>query len=251
MKFVGEDEAGARTRLGENAIVVVQQRVGAGNHMAESAEIFFGEPALHGGEYAGDLAATAQHLGVVENILGFRDAGDGNFPTLEALDVLGVFFRRDQFIVTAADEIQQVVQELGNIGGADVMFQAQFADAAAQVDPEILVVEDAEIFVDALKQVKAVVVEGGGIHLFAAEKFADAVAHFVGRISRVSKGEDLVGVGVALAHQTLDAVSENRSLACAGARNHEHGSVDVLDGFALALVGNKGRRAANRFRRRH
>ncbi len=93
--------------------------------------------------------------------------------------------------------------------------------------------------------------ERGGIYLFAAEKFADAVAHFVSGISSVGEGKDLVGVSVSLANQAFDAMSENRSLASACTCEHEHGSVDMLDGFALALVGNKGRGAANRFRRGH
>ncbi len=127
--------------------------MGAGDHVAEGAKIFFGEPALHRGEYAGNLAAAAEHFGVVENVLGSRHAWDGNFLALEAFDVVGILFGRDQFVVTAADEIQQVVQELGDVGGANVMFEPQVANAAAQVDPEILVVEDAEIFVNALQQV--------------------------------------------------------------------------------------------------
>ena len=85
LKFVGEDEAGARTRLGENAFIIVQQGMRARDHVAEGAEIFFLQPALHGGEYAGDLAAAAQHFFVVENVLGFHDARDGDFFALEAL----------------------------------------------------------------------------------------------------------------------------------------------------------------------
>ena len=83
------------------------------------------EPALHGGEYAGNLAAAAENLGVIEDVLGFRNARDGNFFALQAFHVLRVLFGRDQFVVAAADELQQVVQELGNIGGADVVFEMQ------------------------------------------------------------------------------------------------------------------------------
>ena len=80
----------------------------------------------------------------------FATRGMGTSSRSRRSHVLGVFFGRDQFVVAAADKLQQVVQELGDIGGADVVFEMQFADAAAQVDPEILVVENAEVFVDAL-----------------------------------------------------------------------------------------------------
>ncbi len=147
LKFVGQDEAGAGTRLGQNIFIAMQQGMRARDHVAEGAEILFLQPALHGGEDAGDLAAAAQNLGILEDVLGFHDARHGNFAAFQALDVSRVFFGRDQFVVAAADELQQVVQELGNVGGADVVLEMQLANAAAQVDPEIFFVEDAEILV--------------------------------------------------------------------------------------------------------
>src|ERR1035441_5375122 len=164
---------------------------------------------LHGREYAGDLAAAAQDLLVIENDLGFHDARDGNLFALQSLHVLGILFRRDQFVVAAADKLQQVVQELGDIGGADVVLKAQFANAAAQIDPEIFIVEDTEILVDTLQHVEAGVVEGGGVHFPAANQLAHAVAHLLGGIDGVGQREDLVRLGVAFADQALDAVSQD------------------------------------------
>ena len=225
--------------------------MGASDHVAEGTQIFFGEPALHGGEYTGDLTAAAEHLRVVKDIFGLRDARDRNLFALQAFDVLRVLLGGDQFVVAAAHEIQQVVQELGNISRANVVFEVQFADAAAQVNPQILVVEDTEIFVDALEHVETIVVEGGGVHLLAAQQFAKAVAHFIGCISRIGEGQDLVGVSVSLADQALNALSQDGSLASASARDHQHGSMDVLDGFALAIVGSKRSGTGVRLRRRH
>src|SRR3984885_6502913 len=100
--------------------------MGAANHVAEGTEIFFGEPTLHGGEYVGNLTTATEHLGVIEDVLGFRDPRDGNFPALQAFHVLGILFGGDQFVVASAHKLQQVVQELGNIGGADIVTGAGF-----------------------------------------------------------------------------------------------------------------------------
>ena len=49
--------------------------------------------------------------------------------------------------MTPAHKLEQIIEELPDVGGANVMLKMQVANAAAQVDPEIFVVEDAEIFV--------------------------------------------------------------------------------------------------------
>ena len=153
--------------------------------------------------------------------------------------------------MASAHKLQQVVQELGNIGGADIVLEVQFADAASQVDPEIFVVEDTEIFVDSLEHVEAVVVEGGGVHFLAAQQLAHPIAHFVGGVLGVGERKDLVGIGVALSDQPLNALGQDRSLTCACARHYQHGSVDMLDSFALAIVCNEWSGTEVRLRRRH
>ena len=109
LEFVGEDETGARTGLGEHALVGVQQGMRARDHVAEGAEIFFLQPALHCREHPSDLAAATQDFGVVEGRFRLHDARNRDFVAFEALDVLGVFFWCDEFVVTAADKLQQVV----------------------------------------------------------------------------------------------------------------------------------------------
>ena len=89
----------------------------------------------------------------------------------------------------------------------------QVANAAAQVDPEVFVVENAEIFVHTLQQCQAVIVKRGGLDDLAPEQSADAVAHFVCGIDRIGEGKDFVRMGVTFPDQLLDAVGENGSLA--------------------------------------
>ena len=47
---------------------------------------------------------------------------------------------------------------------------------------------------------------------------------------------------VAFSDQALDAVGQDRSLAGPSAGNHQHRSVDVLDGFVLAIIWKKRRK---------
>ena len=61
--------------------------------------------------------------------------------------------------------------------------------------------------------------------------------HLLGRILGISDGKDLIGPGVAFADQMGDTPGEDGGLACARAGNDQHRSVDVFDGFALALIG--------------
>ena len=177
--------------------------------------------------------------------------GIGNFLALETFDVLRVFFGRNQFVVAAADELQQVVEKLGDVGRADVMLEMQFADASTQVDPKIFVVEDAEVLVLALEEVEAVVVKGGSMNALTAEQFLDTIAHFGGGVVGVCQGEYLIGTRMALTNQTLNTMGQHRRLARARAGDHEHRTVDVLNGFALPIVWGERRRAGVRLHRRH
>ena len=67
----------------------------------------------------------------------------------------------------------------------------------------------------------------------------DAVAHFRGRIIGVSKREDFVGASVALFYQASNTARQNRGLAGSCAGEDEHRPMQMLDGFALALIGIK------------
>ena len=251
LKFVGENETGLRPRFGQNRFVVVQQCMRSRDHVAEGTEILFLQPALHRREHAGDLAAAAQNLLVLECDFRLHNTWDRDFLAFEAIHVLGVFFRRDQFVVTAADKIEQIVQKLADVGGADVVLEMQFANAAAKVDPEIFVVEDAEVFVDALEQFEAVVVKGRGVYFPAANQLADAVTHLAGGVDGIGQREDLVRLGMTFVDQALDTVGQDRGLAGARAGDHQHRSVNVLDGFSLAIIWSERNGAGIRLRWGH
>ena len=85
--------------------------------------------------------------------------------------------------------------------------ERQDADPAAQVNPQVFVVEDAEVLVPALEQFEAVVVEGGGMYPFtAAQQLAHALAHLDCGIPGVGEGKYLVGLSMTFADQTLNPV---------------------------------------------
>ena len=214
----------------------MQQCVRPGDHVAEGAEIFFLQPALHCGKHAGNFATAAQDFFVIKVILRLHHPWHGYLAALQAFDVLRVFLRRYQFIVTSAHKLQQVVQKLADIRGADVMLQMKLAHAAAQIDPEILVIEDAEIPVHTFQQVKAVIVESSCVYLVAAHQFSQSLAHFRGRIDGISERQNFVRLGVAFADEAFNAVREDGSLTRTSASHYQHGAIHMFDGLPLAVV---------------
>jgi len=98
-----------------------------------------------------------------------------------------------------AHELEQVFEKLAYFSGSDVVLEIEAADAFAEEDVEVVVVEDFEGTVVALQDVEAVVVERVGLGVFgrgAGE--LDALLHFSGGVLGVGEGEDFFGLGVAL-----------------------------------------------------
>ena len=93
--------------------------------------------------------------------------------------------------------------------------------------------------------------EGSGLNDFSAEQFANTAVHLYGCVDSVGEGENLVGAGMALLNELLDAVSKDRSLSGAGAGDHEHRPMDVLDGLFLVVIRNEWSSTEIRLRRRH
>jgi len=141
--------------------------------------------------------------------------------------------------MTTAEESQQITAKLSHIRGADVVLQVKIVNSLAEKDPEIFFVEDGKLFSRANQQVIAVVVKCGGMNLLA-EKRADALAHLASGGHGVGEGEHFVGPGVALLNETGDAVDQDRGFAGAGAGHDEHRPANMLNGFALAIVGEEG-----------
>ena len=139
------------------------------------------------------------------------------------------------------DKLQQIGEKLPHIGGANKIFQPQIADSAAQINPQILFVEHAEILVRAFEQVEAVIVKRRGMNRFPAEQLAQALAHLGSRIIRIGEGQNLVRLRMPIANQARNAMGQNRSLPRARAGHHEHRPADMFDGFALAVVRDERR----------
>ena len=131
------------------------------------------------------------------------------------------------------------------------MLKMKIAHAAAEVDPEIFLVENAEILVNALEQAQTVIVERRRLHFFATQQLAHPLLHLLGGVDGVGESQNLVGLGMTLADQAFNAVGENGSLAGARAGDDQHGATHVFDSLALAIVGSEGSGTGVRLRRRH
>jgi len=59
----------------------------------------------------------------------------GQFAALESLHVLGVFLRPNQLVVAPPHEVEQIVEELRDIGSAYEIVQVEIRKALPEVDP--------------------------------------------------------------------------------------------------------------------
>ncbi len=140
--------------------------------------------------------------------------------------------------MTAAHEVQQVMQKLADVGRNYEMFQVEFAQPFAEENPQIVVIEHAELFAIADQEVVAIGVEsrdlyGSGL---AANLSPDPLAHFCGCVVGVCEGENFVGPGIAGLDELSDSADQDGGLAGASAGDDQQRSVQVLDGLTLAVV---------------
>ena len=63
------------------------------------------------------------------------------------------------------------------------------------------------------------------------------LSHFLGGILGISDGEDFVGPRMTFANQIRDALGQNCGLPRARTGDDQERTVDVLNSFALAVVG--------------
>src|SRR5262249_42197922 len=136
------------------------QRVGASDHVAEGAEILLPQHALDRREYAGNLPAAFQYFAIWQRVPRTPNSRERYFAALQAGNVLSIFFRRDQLVVTFADEVEQIAQKLANVRSADEIVQAQFVETATKVNPQVLFIQHAELFVITDQQLIAVSMKG-------------------------------------------------------------------------------------------
>src|ERR1019366_597992 len=160
-----QQKAGAAAFLFERRRIVLQQLIGLGNHVAEGAQVFFPEHVFHGGKNASDFLAALQDLDLFQFRLLLRagNTGKRDLAAFKALNVERVLCRADQFVLAASHEIKQAIEKLADIRSTDKVFEAQIANTAAQVHPEVLVVDHAKTSAATLEKSVAPGMEGAGL----------------------------------------------------------------------------------------
>ena len=206
------------------------------DHVPERTQFVFLQHPFHCGKHARNFAASSQYffVGQLFRIFRFGHARDGQLPTFQPLHVFLVSLRSDQLVVTVPDELKQVFQELPDAGGANEVAQVQFAEPAAQVNPEILIVENAKFPAILAQQFVAVLMKGRDSHagqIRPTQLFLHPLPHLLRRIFRIGNGKDFVGPGMALTNQVSNALGKNSGLSSTRAGNDQHGPMDVFDGF--------------------
>jgi len=116
--------------------------------VAEGPQIFLPQPVFQGGKNSRNFPAPAEDLGIAQRVLRFRDTRDRQFAALQPVHVLRIFFRSDKLVVAAADKVQQIAQKLPHVCGADKILEMKLADSLAQVNPQVLLIEDAKLLSD-------------------------------------------------------------------------------------------------------
>jgi hypothetical protein len=64
-----------------------------------------------------------------------------------------------------------------------------------------------------------------------------ALAHLSGSVVGISKGDDFVGAGMAVANESSYALDENRRFAGTSAGHNQHGPMDMINCLLLLRVG--------------
>jgi len=143
LEFIHQDKASVLTLSFDQIRIALKKIVSMGNHVPEGSQILLSQHSFDDRIDVGDLLAALADLFIGEggDILRLRHPRNREFPALQAANVLLIALRPNQFVLTSADEVQQVIQELGNLGGAHKIIELQFADTASQINPEILVID--------------------------------------------------------------------------------------------------------------
>src|SRR5437870_2539261 len=211
LEFVNQDEAGPGALAQHEFWIGQEEFIGARDHVAEGAEVLFSQHPFYRGEYRRDLTAAAQHFLIRNLIFRLSNPRDGQLASAELGDIIRVLVRAHQFVLTAPHEVQKVVEKLADVGGTDEKIQMEFADALAQINPKILVVEHTETFAVNVKQVIAVRVKRAGLNRAVCPKLLPhAFAHFLSCVEGVSESQNFVGAGVTFTNEVGDSARDDR-----------------------------------------
>src|SRR5436190_10002797 len=105
--------------------------------MAERAQVTLLQHPLNRLEDERNFPAAAERLfiGDLIRVFGFANPGNRQLSSFNAADVLGILLGTDQLILATSDELEQVIQKLGSVGGTNVVVQTQLTEIAAKKNP--------------------------------------------------------------------------------------------------------------------
>src|SRR5437764_14394842 len=105
--------------------------------MAERAQVTLLQHPLNRLEDKCNFPAAAERffIGDLIRVFGLANAGNRQLSSFNAVNVPGILLRADQLILAASDELKQVIQKLGSVGGTNVIVQPQLAEIAAKKNP--------------------------------------------------------------------------------------------------------------------
>ena len=158
LKLINQNEPGSSLFLSEQLRISPKQCVSSRNHVAEGAEVICFQHALDGSEYAADFTATAEPFLFRERsrMFGFADTRHRQFAGFHAPQVIGISLRSHKLVMATPHEVEEVIQKLAEVYGTDEIVQPQLSNLAAQVNPNIFVIQDAEFLPIANKKIVAV-----------------------------------------------------------------------------------------------
>jgi hypothetical protein len=147
--------------------------------------------------------------------------------------------RSDQFVVAVPEEGKQIIEKFAETGGAYVIVQVQLTNPAAEINPQVLIIEHAELPVILDQQFVAVLVKSGDAEAGQTgptQLLLHPLPHFLCGIFGIGYSENFIGPGVSFPDQMGDAPGKNCGFASTRSGDDKDRAVDVFDGFALALI---------------
>ena len=108
------------------------------------------------------------------------------------------------------------------VTGADEILQMQISQSLAEIDPQILIVQHAELFLRLIGgslRDRRECGDPGAI----APKSVHSLAHLAGSLVAVGDGQDFFSAGMALPDQMSNTTRQNGRLACASSRDNQSG----------------------------
>src|SRR5271157_880849 len=249
LELVDQDEARAFLRGLQNGLPSAQHLDRASDDVPEGTEALLLQQIFDVAEGACDLMAAAQHFLARHGFGVFRlgDALQRNFVALDLRKVRIVILRRAQLVMAAAEEIHQVAQKFARVGGLDEAIKPHLANAAAQQNEQVLVIEQSKLDSGVAQKRKAIGVKRVGLQTGLEQPGGSALRpqvrvknagsasnQFGGAITGVGDGENFVRLCLSGVDEMRDASREDGSLAGTSARDHQHGAMYMLDGLPLA-----------------